>query len=233
MTGVATVRAVAPTAGEAVVIAGAGGGVGVFAVQLRGADGRPRHRSGQRAPSPMAERSRRGSRCLRRRRQGDEATAPGICDVRPYRDLFVPAENETVFDHVSIQCADTARSAAFFDAVLVPLGGCRIMDFGQVVGFGVDGKPQFWIGPRQTGEGFRECHVAFVAPSRAAVREFFAAATQLARMCSTSLACGLTTTPTTTELLCVTPTATTWRLSATCRSSLHVGAVGGGRRSAG
>jgi NADPH:quinone reductase-like Zn-dependent oxidoreductase len=33
-TGVATVRAVAPTSGEAVVIAGAGGGVGVFAVQL-------------------------------------------------------------------------------------------------------------------------------------------------------------------------------------------------------
>jgi NADPH:quinone reductase-like Zn-dependent oxidoreductase len=34
VTGVATVRAVEPTAGEAVVIAGAGGGVGVFAVQL-------------------------------------------------------------------------------------------------------------------------------------------------------------------------------------------------------
>src|SRR6201986_345979 len=34
VTGVATVRAVAPTAGEAVVIAGPGGGVGVFAVQL-------------------------------------------------------------------------------------------------------------------------------------------------------------------------------------------------------
>ena len=34
VTGVATVRAVAPTAGRAVVIAGAGGGVGVFAVQL-------------------------------------------------------------------------------------------------------------------------------------------------------------------------------------------------------
>jgi len=33
-TGVAAVRAVAPTAGEAVAIAGAGGGVGVFAVQL-------------------------------------------------------------------------------------------------------------------------------------------------------------------------------------------------------
>ena len=34
VTGVATVRTVAPTTGEAVVIAGAGGGVGVFAVQL-------------------------------------------------------------------------------------------------------------------------------------------------------------------------------------------------------
>ena len=34
VTGVASVRAVAPTVGEAVVIAGAGGGVGVFAVQL-------------------------------------------------------------------------------------------------------------------------------------------------------------------------------------------------------
>ena len=34
VTGVAVVRAVAPTPGEAVVIAGAGGGVGVFAVQL-------------------------------------------------------------------------------------------------------------------------------------------------------------------------------------------------------
>lgn len=34
VTGVATVRAVAPSSGETVVIAGAGGGVGVFAVQL-------------------------------------------------------------------------------------------------------------------------------------------------------------------------------------------------------
>jgi NADPH:quinone reductase len=39
VTGFATVRAVAPTTGEAVVIAGAGGGVGVFAVQLSVATG--------------------------------------------------------------------------------------------------------------------------------------------------------------------------------------------------
>ena len=89
------------------------------------------------------------------------------------------AEDEPVLDHLSIQCADTAGSAAFYDAVLAPLGGSRIMDFGQVIGFGIDAKPEFWIGPRETGEGFRECHIAFAAPSRAAVRQFFAAATRL------------------------------------------------------
>jgi catechol 2,3-dioxygenase-like lactoylglutathione lyase family enzyme len=84
-----------------------------------------------------------------------------------------------MLDHLSMQCADVAASAAFFDAVLTPLGGSRIMEFDQVIGFGIDAKPEFWIGPRETGEGFRECHVAFVAPSRAAVRGFFAAASGL------------------------------------------------------
>lgn len=82
-----------------------------------------------------------------------------------------------MIDHLSIQCADPAASAAFYEQVLAPLGGSRIMDFADVVGFGIGTKPEFWIGPRETGEGFRESHIAFVAPSRAAVREFFAAAT--------------------------------------------------------
>jgi catechol 2,3-dioxygenase-like lactoylglutathione lyase family enzyme len=81
-----------------------------------------------------------------------------------------------MLDHISIQCSDTAASARFFDAVLAPLGGKRVMDFGQVIGFGVPNKPDFWIGPRQTGEGFRETHIAFVAPNRAAVDAFFSAA---------------------------------------------------------
>jgi catechol 2,3-dioxygenase-like lactoylglutathione lyase family enzyme len=78
-----------------------------------------------------------------------------------------------VLDHVSIQCADVAASGSFYDAVLAPLGGTRLMDFGAVIGFGVAPMPDFWLGPRQTGEGFRESHIAFTAPSRAAVREFF------------------------------------------------------------
>ncbi len=81
-----------------------------------------------------------------------------------------------MIDHISLQCADTAASAAFYDAVLAPLGGTRVMDFGDVVGFGVAPMPEFWIGPRSTGEGFRESHIAFTAASRDAVDAFFAAA---------------------------------------------------------
>jgi catechol 2,3-dioxygenase-like lactoylglutathione lyase family enzyme len=82
-----------------------------------------------------------------------------------------------MIDHVSIQCADVAASAEFYDTVLATVGGARIMDFGEVIGYGVPPMPDFWIGPRATGEGFRESHIAFSAPDRAAVRAFFAAAT--------------------------------------------------------
>jgi catechol 2,3-dioxygenase-like lactoylglutathione lyase family enzyme len=81
-----------------------------------------------------------------------------------------------MIDHLSLQCADVTASAAFYEAVLAPLGAERIMDFGEVVAFGVPPQPEFWLGPRQTGEGFRESHIAFTAPDRAAVRAFFDAA---------------------------------------------------------
>jgi len=82
-----------------------------------------------------------------------------------------------MIDHLSIQCADVAASAAFYDAVLAPLGGRRVMEGGPAIGFGIPPRPTFWLGPRATGEGFRECHIAFVAPDRAAVTSFFDAAT--------------------------------------------------------
>jgi catechol 2,3-dioxygenase-like lactoylglutathione lyase family enzyme len=81
-----------------------------------------------------------------------------------------------MLDHLSIQCADVAAAAAFYDAVLAPVGGARGMDFGDVVGFGVEGRPTFWLGPLATDVANREIHVAFSAPSREAVREFFAVA---------------------------------------------------------
>ncbi len=81
-----------------------------------------------------------------------------------------------MIDHVSIQCASVEVSAVFYDAVLAPIGGSRVLEFEQVIGFGVPPDPDFWIGPRTTGAGFRESHIAFSASDRAAVRSFFDAA---------------------------------------------------------
>jgi catechol 2,3-dioxygenase-like lactoylglutathione lyase family enzyme len=81
-----------------------------------------------------------------------------------------------MLDHLSIQCADLAASADFYDSVLEPLGGSRVMDFGVAIGYGTGSRPVFWIGAQATGDGFRESHIAFTAPGRAAVRAFFDAA---------------------------------------------------------
>lgn len=50
------------------------------------------------------------------------------------------------------------------------------MDLGETIGYGVPPKPDFWVSRQTTGEGFRESHLAFVAPDRATVRAFFEAA---------------------------------------------------------
>jgi catechol 2,3-dioxygenase-like lactoylglutathione lyase family enzyme len=99
----------------------------------------------------------------------DEATERAVASVSGWQDV-------AVIDHLSIQCADVAASAAFYDAVLAPLGSGRVIDFGEVIGFGTPPVPGFWIAPRNTGEGFRESHIAFAAPDRAAVHAFFDAA---------------------------------------------------------
>jgi catechol 2,3-dioxygenase-like lactoylglutathione lyase family enzyme len=82
-------------------------------------------------------------------------------------------------DHISIQCADVAASAEFYDRVLEPLGVQRLMDFGDVVGYGVPPHPEFWLGPQTTGSGFREAHLAFSGESSATVDAFHAAAVAL------------------------------------------------------
>ena len=81
-----------------------------------------------------------------------------------------------MLDHVAIQCRDVGASAAFYDAVLKTVGGGRIMTFGEVIGYGIGGRPTFWLGPLSTGEPNREIHVAFQATDRASVRAFFDAA---------------------------------------------------------
>jgi catechol 2,3-dioxygenase-like lactoylglutathione lyase family enzyme len=84
-----------------------------------------------------------------------------------------------MLDHVGINCSDLAAAAAFYDAVLGPIGYTRLLDFGEAIGYG-DQKPDFWLS-RQPAEGpasgpNREIHVAFEAQAAAAVRAFFEAA---------------------------------------------------------
>ncbi len=81
-----------------------------------------------------------------------------------------------MLDHLSIQCADVAASAAFYDAVAAPLGARRVLDFDTVIGYGFGDRPTFWIGPLADEVANRAVHIAFEAADRAAVRAFFAAA---------------------------------------------------------
>ncbi len=84
-----------------------------------------------------------------------------------------------MLDHVSIQCADVAASGAFYDAVLAPLGGVRLMEFAESVGFGAGGKPEFWIGPRSPARGSASATWPSSAADRAAVTAFYDAAVRL------------------------------------------------------
>jgi catechol 2,3-dioxygenase-like lactoylglutathione lyase family enzyme len=83
-----------------------------------------------------------------------------------------------MLDHLAIQCNDIESSAEFYDKVLATIGGERIMDFGEVIGYGVPPMPDFWLGKHTTGSGFRESHVAFSAPDRDAVHRFLDAAVE-------------------------------------------------------
>jgi catechol 2,3-dioxygenase-like lactoylglutathione lyase family enzyme len=77
-----------------------------------------------------------------------------------------------MIDHLSIQVADFGRAAAFYDAVLAPLGGHRILEYPNAIGYGV-AFPTFWIGLEEShGDVRQEAHIAFQAPDRAAVVAF-------------------------------------------------------------
>src|SRR2546423_6183478 len=73
-----------------------------------------------------------------------------------------------LIDHLSLQVRDVAASAAFYDTVLAPLGGKRMLDFGEGIGY-ASARPTFWIAPTTTDGEPREAHVAFIAADRAAV----------------------------------------------------------------
>ena len=83
-----------------------------------------------------------------------------------------------MIDHFGINCSDFGKATQFYDRVLGVLGYTRQMDFGVAIGYGVDGKPEFWIADADLGPN-REIHVAFQAADENAVRAFYDAAIEL------------------------------------------------------
>ena len=68
-----------------------------------------------------------------------------------------------MIDHYGINVADLAASTRFYDTVLAVLGFTRQMDFGEAVGYGTEGHPDFWVSSAATGASNRESHLAFAA----------------------------------------------------------------------
>ena len=83
-----------------------------------------------------------------------------------------------MIDHVSIAVSDLARSAAFYEAVLAPLGHAKLVVRARMIGFGKS-HAELWLNlreglPRQDDNS--GAHVAFRARSAEAVDAFHAAA---------------------------------------------------------
>ena len=87
-----------------------------------------------------------------------------------------------MLSHLSFGVADLARAAAFYDGALAALGYVRVWSNEDGVGYGVPGgndKLALFAqadDPSPPSSGF---HLAFEAPSRAAVDAFHAAALRL------------------------------------------------------
>jgi catechol 2,3-dioxygenase-like lactoylglutathione lyase family enzyme len=85
-----------------------------------------------------------------------------------------------MLDHTGFPVSDYARSKAFYEKALAPLGYMLVMEVQQdasdapAAGFGAGGKPDLWIG----GEGGlnKPIHIAITAKDRAAVDAFYKAA---------------------------------------------------------
>jgi catechol 2,3-dioxygenase-like lactoylglutathione lyase family enzyme len=85
-----------------------------------------------------------------------------------------------MLDHVGFSVTDYARSKTFYEKALAPLGYSLIWEVPQTgnehqaAGFGMNGKPDFWIGSE--GGLNHSLHIAIVARDRATVDAFYRAA---------------------------------------------------------
>lgn len=78
-----------------------------------------------------------------------------------------------IVDHVNLPVSDLARSRAFYERLLAPLGCGFVMQDGAAVGFG---RGAWEFGLVESAAPIQRLHVAFAASSREAVDAFFSAA---------------------------------------------------------
>jgi catechol 2,3-dioxygenase-like lactoylglutathione lyase family enzyme len=75
-----------------------------------------------------------------------------------------------MIDHLSLPVSDMARSRAFYEKALAPLGYTVQHDYGnEALGLGTPGKADLWLTP---GGGGARLHVALRAMDREAVHAF-------------------------------------------------------------
>lgn len=74
--------------------------------------------------------------------------------------------------HISIYVSDYAKSKAFYQKALQPLGYTLMMEFPGVGGFG-EQNPDIWLSQKESAQN---THVALAADTRAKVDEFYKAA---------------------------------------------------------
>ena len=77
-----------------------------------------------------------------------------------------------LFDHVKLPVRDLARSRAFYERALQPLG-VDVVESSQGPGFAIDDQ-DFWLTEQEIAAG--SVHIAFAAPDRDTVDAFHAAA---------------------------------------------------------
>ncbi len=83
-----------------------------------------------------------------------------------------------MLDHIGFAVSDYARSKAFYEKALAPLGIHVVLEpAGEAAGFGQDGNPVFWIEAQGRPVNGR-LHVAFTAEDRETVDAFHATALQ-------------------------------------------------------
>ncbi len=84
-----------------------------------------------------------------------------------------------MLDHISFGVADLARSTAFYDAVLAPLGFVRVWTAPDAAGYGYPERDESFAIKQEPADAIAwspRSHLAFNATGREAVRAFHAAA---------------------------------------------------------